>query len=147
MEAGDFDAVCALEQQAYQHPWSRAIIGGCTTVNYAIWLGELSGQASHICQAFVSYVADEAHLLNLAVDPGFQGRGFGGRLLDHVLSETQHTPVQQVFLEVRASNVAAIRLYHSRGFNEIGRRPHYYPLGTAREDALVFALQLGFEKL
>jgi len=47
-----------------------------------------------------------------------------------------------VFLEVRPSNAAAIALYHSEGFNEIGRRPRYYPAVIGREDALVMAMEL-----
>ena len=50
--------------------------------------------------------------------------------------------VDRVFLEVRPSNVAAIRLYDAEGFNEIGRRPRYYPARNGREDALVMALEL-----
>ena len=49
---------------------------------------------------------------------------------------------QRVFLEVRPSNPGAIALYHSEGFNEIGRRPRYYPARDGREDALVMAIEL-----
>ena len=48
----------------------------------------------------------------------------------------------RVFLEVRPSNGPAIALYHDEGFNEIGRRPRYYPARDGREDALVMALEL-----
>jgi ribosomal-protein-alanine N-acetyltransferase len=47
-----------------------------------------------------------------------------------------------VFLEVRPSNARAIALYHDMGFNEIGRRPNYYPARSGREDALVLAIEL-----
>ncbi|MBB4132384.1 ribosomal protein S18 acetylase RimI-like enzyme [Xanthomonas campestris] len=46
---------------------------------------------------------------------------------------------------MRPSNPSAIALYHSEGFNEIGRRPRYYPSNTGREDALVMAIELSFE--
>ena len=49
---------------------------------------------------------------------------------------------QRVFLEVRPSNPAAIALYHREGFNEIGRRPRYYPAKDGREDAIVMAKEL-----
>ncbi len=52
---------------------------------------------------------------------------------------------RRVFLEVRPSNAAAVALYHSEGFNEIGRRPRYYPAQNGREDALVMAMELAFE--
>lgn len=49
---------------------------------------------------------------------------------------------QRVFLEVRPSNTPALALYHSEGFNEIGRRPRYYPAAQGREDAVVMAIEL-----
>ena len=48
----------------------------------------------------------------------------------------------RIFLEVRPSNPPAIALYHDEGFNEIGRRPRYYPSHDGREDALVMAMEL-----
>ena len=49
----------------------------------------------------------------------------------------------RVFLEVRPSNPAAIALYEDEGFNEIGRRPRYYPAdNNGREDAIVMAIEL-----
>ena len=50
--------------------------------------------------------------------------------------------VSRVFLEVRPSNANAIALYFDEGFNEIGRRPRYYPAKDGREDALVMAMEL-----
>jgi len=50
--------------------------------------------------------------------------------------------VRRMFLEVRPSNPYAIALYHDEGFNEIGRRPRYYPAKDGREDALVMAIEL-----
>ena len=49
---------------------------------------------------------------------------------------------ERVYLEVRPSNPKAIALYHDLGFNEIGRRPQYYPADKGREDALVMAIEL-----
>ncbi|MGA1206810.1 MAG: ribosomal protein S18-alanine N-acetyltransferase [Litorivicinaceae bacterium] len=145
MQPADFDAVCALEQAAYSHPWSRAIVGGCTEVGYRIWLGELDGQ--HICQGFLSVAAGEAHILNLAVDPRFQNRGIGAVLLQHVIEDARAQGAAQLFLEVRASNGAAQRLYDRAGFNELGRRRNYYPTASGREDAMVYGLQLRFDQI
>ena len=49
---------------------------------------------------------------------------------------------ERIFLEVRPSNPPAIALYQSEGFNEVGRRPRYYPAASGREDALVMAMEL-----
>ncbi|NBS11482.1 MAG: ribosomal-protein-alanine N-acetyltransferase, partial [Gammaproteobacteria bacterium] len=53
----------------------------------------------------------------------------------------------QLFLEVRASNGAAQRLYDRAGFNELGRRRNYYPTASGREDAMVYGLQLRFDQI
>lgn len=145
MGTADFDAVCALESVAYTHPWSRAIVGGCTEVGYHIWIGDYASQ--HVCQGFLSIAAGEAHILNLAVDPGFQNRGIGALLLHHLIEDARAQGAAQVFLEVRESNVAAQVLYDRAGFNELGRRRNYYPTQQGREDAIVYGLQLRFDQI
>ena len=147
LEESDLDAVCDLESRAYEFPWSHAIIGGCTTVPYRIWLGFQAGQSVHICQAFLSITLDEAHILNVSVDPRFQGQGFGGQMLNHLIDDARAQGARQIFLEVRESNTAAIHMYLNHGFNELGRRRNYYPTATGREDAFVFGLQLRFDQL
>ena len=147
MDESDLDAVCDLEARAYEFPWSRAIIGGCTTVPYRIWLGFLPGESTHISQAFLSITLDEAHILNLSVEPGFRGRGFGGHMLNHLKKDAREQGARQMFLEVRESNRAAMQMYLNRGFNEVGRRRNYYPTAAGREDALVYGLQLQFDQI
>ena len=147
MDESDLDAVCDLEARAYEFPWSRAIIGGCTTVPYRIWLGFLPGESTHISQAFLSITLDEAHILNLSVEPGFRGRGFGGHMLNHLKKDAREQGARQMFLEVRESNRAAMQMYLNHGFNEVGRRRNYYPTAAGREDALVYGLQLQFDQI
>ena len=102
LEETDLDAVCDLESRAYEFPWSRAIIGGCTTVPYRIWLGFQADQPVHICQAFLSSITlDDAHILNVSVDPRFQDQGFGGQMLRHLKDDARAQGARQMFLEVR----------------------------------------------
>ena len=147
MDESDLDAVCDLEARAYEFPWSRAIIGGCTTVPYRIWLGFLPGESTHVSQAFLSITLDEAHILNLSVEPGFRGRGFGGHMLNHLKKDAREQGARQMFLEVRESNRVAMQMYLNHGFNEVGRRRNYYPTAAGREDALVYGLQLRFDQI
>jgi ribosomal-protein-alanine N-acetyltransferase len=63
-------------------------------------------------------------------------------LLRALVGAARNLGAQRVFLEVRPSNPNAIALYHKEGFNEIGRRPRYYPARDGREDALVMAMEL-----
>ena len=91
----------------------------------------------------VSIAADEAHVLNLCTAPGNEGQGLGRRMLQALLRVARGFGSQRVFLEVRPSNPRAIALYDASGFNEIGRRPRYYPAANnGREDAIVMAMEL-----
>jgi len=65
---------------------------------------------------------DETEILNVAVAPEFRRQGIAGRLVQYVLE----THPGNVYLEVRQSNLAALKLYESRGFHQISRREKYY---------------------
>jgi ribosomal-protein-alanine N-acetyltransferase len=91
----------------------------------------------------LSIAADEAHVLNLCTAPGNEGHGLGQRMLQALLRIARGGGAQRVYLEVRPSNPRAIAWYDRSGFNEIGRRPRYYPAaGHGREDAIVMAMEL-----
>ena len=64
------------------------------------------------------------------------------RLLRALIQLARTRGAQRIFLEVRPSNRRAIALYDMEGFNEIGRRPRYYPARDGREDAIVMAMEL-----
>jgi len=80
-------------------------------------------------------------ILNLAVDPGVRRRGAGRRLLGAMLNWMASEGAREVFLEVRASNVAALALYERSGFRHLGIRKGYY--AGPREDALTMVLEMG----
>lgn len=141
MRADDLDTVMAIENRGYAFPWSRGIFADCLKSGYAAWLLEHDGQA--IGYGVLSVAADEAHVLNVCVDPLVQSRGHGRLLLRSLLDSARRQGAHRVFLEVRPSNLSAIALYHSEGFHEIGRRPRYYPApNNGREDAIVMAIEL-----
>ena len=78
----------------------------------------------------------------ITVRPQSQGRGLGLQLLEHLMQRARQLGAGECFLEVRASNQSAYRLYERYGFNEVGRRRDYYPAAGGREDALVMACTL-----
>ena len=92
--------------------------------------------------AITQIILDEATLFNIAVDPAFQRRGLGRELLEQVIDEVEKRGVVTLWLEVRASNVAAIALYESLGFNEATIRRNYYPTAEGHEDAIIMALPI-----
>ena len=131
MRDDDLDAVMAIEQRAYAFPWTRGIFRDCLRADRAL-----------IGYGVLSIAADEAHVLNVCAAPEAQGQGHGKRMLRALLQVARGRGARRVFLEVRPSNRAAIQLYHAEGFNEIGRRPRYYPAVDGREDAIVMAMEL-----
>lgn len=140
MGAGDIARVMAMEVRAYPFPWTAGIFSDCIRSGYACWL--LEEDTRLLGYGVLSVAAGEAHLLNLCIDPQAQGQGLGAYLLGKMVALARWHRAHRVFLEVRPSNTAALALYERAGFNEIGRRPNYYPAQRGREDALVLALEL-----
>jgi len=140
MREADLDAVLAIEVRAYPFPWTRGIFRDCLNADYPAWVLERDGAL--LGYGVMSIAAGEAHVLNVCAAPEVQGQGHGRRLLRTLLQLARGRGVERVYLEVRPSNPAAIALYDSEGFNEIGRRPRYYPAKDGREDAIVMAMEL-----
>jgi ribosomal-protein-alanine N-acetyltransferase len=140
MREGDLDAVVAIETRAYPFPWTRGIFRDCLQAGHAMWV--LESEGALLGYGVLGIAAGEAHVLNLCIAPEAGGRGHGRRLLRALLRVARGGGAMRVFLEVRPSNPHAIALYHDEGFNEIGRRPRYYPAPNhGREDAIVMALE------
>jgi ribosomal-protein-alanine N-acetyltransferase len=140
MVEADLAEVARIEAAAYAFPWTLGIFRDCLRAGYHGWVLACAGAIYGY--GMLSIAAGEAHLLNLCVDPIRQGEGHGRHLLMRLIDLARWHRAERIFLEVRPSNTVAIKLYHDMGFNEIGRRPNYYPARVGREDALVMALEL-----
>jgi len=132
--------VLEIERRAYPFPWSDGIFRDCLKAGYSGWI--LNDEYSTIVgYALMSMAVDEAHVLNLCIDPSRQRQGLGRMLLEHIIMLARAANATIVLLEVRKSNKAAIALYEGKGFQRLGLRKGYYPAHEGREDALV----LGFD--
>jgi ribosomal-protein-alanine N-acetyltransferase len=140
MGEGDIGAILAIERAAYPFPWSEGIFRDCLRVGYVCRIAEIG--VDLIGYGVMSVGAGEAHVLNLCVAEAFRGRGVGRTLLRHLLERGAASGMREAFLEVRPSNVAAIRLYQSLGFDQVGMRRGYYQAVGGREDATVFRIDL-----
>ena len=143
MNEGDLDAVMAIENMIYTHPWTRGNFTDSLAAHSHGFVLEQHGVI--VGYAVLMTGAGEAHLLNLSIAAAWQRRGLGRELLCRVINVARDLKVSQLFLEVRASNVAARALYSQSDFREIGVRRGYYPAhGTVdgREDAIVLAYEL-----
>lgn len=136
----DLDDVAAVDARAYEWPWSRGIFADCLRAGYTALVLERAGVL--LGHGLMSIGAGEAHILNVCVDPPEQGQGAGRRITRRLLDIARIARCERVWLEVRPSNLHAVALYESLGFNEIGRRPGYYPAPRGREEALVMGLEL-----
>jgi ribosomal-protein-alanine N-acetyltransferase len=138
MQERDLDGVMAIEERVYPFPWTRKIFADCLRVGYSCWVLELDAMV--VGYSVLSAGAGEAHILNIGVDPDHQRRGFGGRMLNRLVNLARWHHARTLFLEVRPSNVAALKMYESFGFDVVGRRPNYYPADEGREDAIIMSL-------
>lgn len=140
MLATDLDQVLENEVRSYQFPWTRGNFSDCLAAFHECRV--MLADDELIGHGILAFSAGEAHLLNVCVRRDRQGSGHGRALVIHMLERAGARGADMVFLEVRPSNLAAITLYRSLGFNEIGMRKDYYPASTGHEDAQVMALDL-----
>jgi [ribosomal protein S18]-alanine N-acetyltransferase len=135
MRATDVAEVAAIERASYQFPWSEGIFRDCLRVGYVCRVITVSRQV--MAYGVMSFGAGEAHILNLCVAEGYRCRGVGKRMLASLIERATAAAMSEAFLEVRPSNTAAIRLYLSVGFEQVGMRRGYYQAVSGREDAAV----------
>ncbi len=137
MELTDLPEVMRIENLSHLFPWSERVMRDCLQAGYTCSVIELHQLV--VGFSLLSFAADEAHLLNICIDPMFQRQGLGRHLMEHVLRQSRENKVKRIFLEVRISNQGALNLYQSMGFRQIGIRRGYYPAEEGKEDALVLS--------
>jgi [ribosomal protein S18]-alanine N-acetyltransferase len=140
MAPDDVERVAQLEAESFTCPWTADTFArllerdGCE-----LWvLDDL--EAGVVGYAVLWCIADQGELANFAVAPSHRGKGHGAHLLARMLKVAREREVERMYLEVRASNAAAIGLYRGFGFTDLGRRRKYYDKPV--EDALIMALEL-----
>jgi [ribosomal protein S18]-alanine N-acetyltransferase len=143
MRGNDVADVVAIERASYQFPWSEGIFRDCLRVGYVCRVVTLSREV--MAYGVMSLGAGEAHILNLCVNEGYRCRGVGRRLLGSLVERASAAGMADAYLEVRPSNTAAIRLYLSVGFEQVGMRRGYYQAANGREDAAVLRRALRSE--
>lgn len=140
MTEARLDQVVAIERRAYGHPWTRGNFADSLRSGYQ---AQLLIVGDTVIGYFVAMQGvDEVHLLNITVDPDYQGQGWGRVLLDALAlwARTQHA--QWLWLEVRTSNKRAQQVYQRYGYRKVGERRNYYPAEHGREDAIVMSYKL-----
>ena len=140
LTVADLGAVLAIENAAYEFPWTRGnFIDALAAGNHAQGLRDAAGTLCAYCVAMAG--VQEMHLLNLTVAPACQHRGLARLMLDALVAASGAADARWLWLEVRESNQRAQAVYRRYGFEPIGVRRGYYPAaGGQREDAIVMRL-------
>jgi ribosomal-protein-alanine N-acetyltransferase len=131
----DLDTVEAIERASYPTPWSRTMFAAELRKPSALALGAYVDDGELVGYAFVSRYVDAWHVMNVAVAPEHRRRGIATELLERLFEVTAGDQRRGYTLEVRVSNLGAIRLYEQLGFQSRGIRRGYYT--DNREDALI----------
>ena len=142
MRREDLPAVMEIERRSFAQPWSRAFFEKELATPFAHLVSAVEhadGQSLIVGYSCTWRVADEVHLLNVAVHPERRGFGIGRVLVEAVLAESRGASARLISLEVRAGNVVARRLYRRLGFVDVGVRRGYYAPG---QDAIVMELRM-----
>ena len=139
--ADQLNTVLAVELRTYAYPWSRG--------NFMDALN--SGHQAQLLMAddvllgyFIAMKGvEEVHLLNITIAPEHQGQGWAWVCLDALAVWARGQAAKYLWLEVRVSNVRAIKVYAAHGYERVGQRKDYYPAANGRrEDAIVMSLKL-----
>lgn len=139
MTPADLEAVADLTRRADPFGWTLRNFSDAHASGNTLTVLTVDGVTSGI--AAVMHVLDESELLEIAVQPAMQGRGYGKALLAQAIALARRNGAVRMFLEVRESNARARKMYTSFGFEENGRRKNYYPTENGREDAILMTAQ------
>ncbi|MGE5285306.1 MAG: ribosomal protein S18-alanine N-acetyltransferase [Actinomycetota bacterium] len=132
----DLDGVMEIEQVSFPTPWTREMFLEDFPRDFSDTLVAAGTGDEVLGYAVCWTLAGESHLLNIAVHPARRGRGIGRALLSECIRRAARAGASLLFLEVRAGNEAAQRLYRSMGFEFRGIRKGYYT--DTGEDAVIF---------
>lgn len=142
-------AIAALEAANFSAPWDEAAIAAELENPLALWLvdeGTGKGEAEVGVLGYVGSQScfEDADIMNVCVAPAARRRGVAEALMRELEARLAPKSVEQITLEVRASNEPAIRLYEKLGYAQVGIRKGYYE--KPREDALILQKELGIKR-
>ncbi len=158
MTTVDLDSVLEIESVSHIHPWTKGNFSDSLAAGHWAYCVrpqlEDSIKGSYLdpevlwayCILFPA--VDELHLLNITVSPKLRRLGIGAKMMYAIEGVAAQQKMSRIILEVRPSNVGALLLYQSLGYEQIGLRKNYYPVDIAsglREDAWVLAKSIKLE--
>jgi len=139
LATADVDAVVAIQNTSPQiAQWTPQDYAGLSAAGMTGWVAEVEGRIAGFLIA--RRIASELEILNLAIRPDARRRGMGRALIQFAFAWGKEFGATSAFLEVRASNLAALEFYRRHQFKKTGRRHLYY--SNPVEDALVLTASI-----
>lgn len=127
----DINGIKAVENRCFSTPWSENMIISSIENGCIVVVAEIDNKVVGYAGLYPS-----GDITNVAVIPNEQGKGYGTELVKELIKVAKINDIEKLFLEVRVSNIKAIKLYEKCGFEKISVRKKYYKDG---EDALIYA--------
>ena len=134
----DLEAITKLEEECFTDSWSPALMSQMFASEFdKIYVLEDEGRI--IGYADVRNMYGDCDLMNICVTEAARGRGGASLLMERIMAQARFEDANQILLEVRKSNAAAIALYKKFGFTELGVRRDYYT--NPVEDAIIMIIE------
>lgn len=138
MEEKDLVEVLRIEEETFSDPWTmKDFSDSFHNQNNTYLVAEVDGKLAGYCGYWG--IAGEGYIYNVAVAKEFRRQRIGYTMLRALLDEAKEKGIEAITLEVRRSNLPAIRLYESLGFQDVGIRKDFYSKPT--EDAVIMWLR------
>ena len=145
MNADHLEELEKLERICFSRPWSKKMLAEELENACAAFLVAEEPETQRVLgYAGVLVMADEGYITNVAVFPEYRRQGIAAQIIKVFCDFAAGNHLAFLTLEVRPTNTAAIELYRSFGFEEVGRRKNYYDL--PKEDALILTRYFVYEE-
>ncbi|MFA3789723.1 ribosomal protein S18-alanine N-acetyltransferase [Aliiglaciecola sp. SL4] len=131
----NYSTAFCIQQSCHLNPWSESVFMDSLSKPYFAFQLIIDNQVVGYYVGLT--VAGEATLMDLGVREECRGKGFGQQLLDHFMQQCDQFNCEEVWLEVRESNQAAVTLYTKSAFEFVKVRKDYYPTKSGRENGLI----------
>ncbi len=137
MQDKDIPEVANIEARVFSMPWSEQGFADALKQDTIFVTAKQEEQVVGYCGMYCSF--EEGEITNVAVLPEAQNHGIGKKIISGLLRAAQEKNISRIVLEVRVSNLPAIRLYEGFGFQKAGIRKGFYE--KPREDAAIMILE------
>ena len=136
MTKDDVESVIQIEEKAYgKHHWAKSSFYDEMSNNLAKYYVAKTSDGEIVGYAGTWHIVDEGHITTIAVKKDYLRNHIGEAIIQTIIDDCYKNEIKYLTLEVRVSNIPAIKLYEKYGFQSLGTRKGYYQ--DNNEDALI----------